>query len=93
LPWEEIKHNTAWLLKVNGSPFYIKGIVGEHFLDKVKEYGGNSLRTGPDIEQLENAHKSGLYALINLPARAERDGVDYNDTSEIRKQTESIISI
>jgi len=29
----------------------------------------------------------------SLPARAEREGMNYNDTSEIRKQTEKIITI
>jgi hypothetical protein len=87
------KENNSWQLKVNGHPFYVKGVVGDTYLEKVKEYGGNSIRIGSQKEQLDKVYKLGLNALVNLPARAERDGMNYNDTSEIRKQTEKIISI
>jgi Glycosyl hydrolases family 2, TIM barrel domain len=87
------KENNSWSLTVNGHPFYIKGVVGNSFLEKVKEYGGNSVRIGPEKDKLDRVYQLGLSALVNLPARAERDGMNYNDTSEIRKQTERIISI
>jgi hypothetical protein len=87
------KKNNSWNLSVNGQSFYVKGVVGDTYLEKVREYGGNSIRTGFEKEQLDKVHKLGLNALVNLPARAERDGMNYNDTSEIRKQTEKIISI
>jgi hypothetical protein len=87
------KENNAWQLLINGHPFYVKGVVGDTYLEKVKENGGNSIRTGFKKEQLDNAFHLKLNALVNLPARAERDGMNYNDTSEIRKQTERIISI
>jgi hypothetical protein len=85
--------NNSWELEVNGEQFFIKGVVGQTFLDKVKENGGNSIRTGSGKEILDTVYRLGLNALVNLPAKAERDGMDYNDTSEIRKQTEKIISI
>jgi hypothetical protein len=87
------KENNSWNLTVNGSPFYVKGVVGNSYLEKVKGYGGNSIRIGSRKEQLDKAYQLGLYALVNLPAGAERDGMNYNDTSEIRKQTEKIISV
>jgi hypothetical protein len=87
------KENNTWQLLVNSRPFYIKGVVGNSYLEKVKKYGGNSIRTGFTIEQLDKAYSLGLTALVNLPAKAERDGMNYNDTSEIRKQTNGIISI
>ena len=87
------KENNSWQLKINGHPFYVKGVVGDSYLEKVKEYGGNSIRIGSQKEQLDKVYKLGLNALVNLPARAERDGMNYNDTAEIRKQTEKIISI
>jgi len=87
------KENNAWKLLVNGHPFYVKGVVGESYLEKVKEFGGNSMRIGFKKEQLDKAAILGLNALVNLPARAERDGMNYNDISEIRKQTAGIISI
>jgi len=85
--------NGTWQLSVNKKPFFIKGVVGSTYPEKVREYGGNSIRTGWSIEQLDKAQKLGLNALVNLPAGAERDGMNYNDTSEIRKQTAGIISI
>lgn len=88
-----IKDDKAWRLEGNGHPFYIKGVVGDSYLTKVKEYGGNSIRIGSDRRELDEAWSLGLNALVNLPADAERYGMDYNDTSAVRKQTEQIISI
>lgn len=87
------KGNSGWQLLVSGHPFYVKGVVGDSYLEKIKENGGNSIRTGSKKEQLDNVSNLKLNALGNLPARAERDGMNYNDTSEIRKQTEKIITI
>jgi hypothetical protein len=88
-----LKSGGSWQLQINGKDFYIKGVVGNSYLEKVKEYGGNSIRIGSRKEQLDNAYQLGLYALVNLPARAERDGMNYNDTSLVRKQTDKIISV
>jgi hypothetical protein len=89
-----IKHEREnWKLLVNGYPFFIKGVVGNDFLEKVKEYGGNSVRTGCHKEELDKINDLGLNALVNLPAKAERDGMNYNDSSEINEQTAGIISI
>ncbi len=87
------KSDKSWKLEVNGAPFYVKGVVGDQYLSKVKEYGGNSIRIGWHKEELDEAYGLGLNALVNLPADAERYGFDYNDTAEIRKQTEKIVSI
>jgi hypothetical protein len=87
------KADKSWTLEVNGHPFYIKGVVGDEYLSKVKEYGGNSIRTGWHRKKLDEAAGMGLNALVNLPANAERYGMDYNDTAAVRKQTEEIVSI
>lgn len=87
------KADNSWKLEVNGHPFYVKGVVGDEYLSKVKEYGGNSIRIGWHRQELDEAYELGLNALVNLPANAERYGFDYNDTAEIRKQTERIVSI
>lgn len=60
--------DNTWQLVVNNEPFYIKGVVGNNYLEKIKDYGGNSIRTGWRQEQLDKAHQLGLYALVNLPA-------------------------
>ncbi len=88
-----IPDGAGWRLSVNDQPFFIKGVVGNGFLEKVKNYGGNSIRTGWQPGQLDAAYTLGLRVLVNLPARAERDGMDYNDPAKIRLQTEKILSI
>jgi hypothetical protein len=87
------KENKSWKLQFNGLPFYVKGVVGDEYPGKVKEYGGNSIRIGSNIKELDEARSLGLNALVNLPANAERYGMDYNDTAAIRRQTDRIISI
>ena len=37
------KGNSGWQLLVSGHPFYVKGVA---YLEKIKENGGNSIRTG-----------------------------------------------
>ncbi len=87
------KEDKSWKLEVNGHPFYVKGVVGDEYPGKVKEYGGNSIRIGWNRKELDKAWSLGLNALVNLPADAERYGMDYNDTAAIRRQTDEIIAI
>ena len=90
----EIKENgNNWQLLVGQKPFFIKGVVGHTYLEKVKEYGGNSVRIGSRKEELDKALQLGLKAMVNLPANAERYGFDYNDAEAVKKQTEKIIEI
>ena len=88
-----IKSDKSWQLEINRVPFYVKGVVGDEYLSKVKEYGGNSIRTGWRKKELNEAYGLGLNALVNLPANAERYGMDYNDSASVRKQTAEIVSI
>ena len=90
---EILKNGNHWKLQVNNQPFFIKGVVGHTYLEKVKQYGGNSIRIGWKKEELDQVTQLGLNALVNLPANAERYGMDYNDTSAIRKQTQKIAEI
>jgi beta-galactosidase/beta-glucuronidase len=85
--------NNSWSLILNGNSFFVKGVVGDTYLDKVQGYGGNSIRMGSRKENLDKAKQLGLYVLVNLPAGAERYGFSYDDTAAVRKQTEKIISI
>jgi beta-galactosidase/beta-glucuronidase len=78
---------------VNNKPYFIKGAVGNDYLEKLKQYGGNSIRTGSKKTILDEAHALGLTALVNLPVRAERDGMNYDDTAAVRKQHEKVIEI
>jgi len=85
--------NNSWSLILNGNPFFVKGVVGDTYLEKVQNYGGNSIRMGSRKEGLDKAHQLGLNVLVNLPANAERYGFDYNDTAAVRKQTDRIKEI
>ncbi|HUX96995.1 MAG TPA: glycoside hydrolase family 2 TIM barrel-domain containing protein [Bacteroidales bacterium] len=88
-----INEYNSWSLELNGRPFYVKGVVGDTYLEKVQGYGGNSIRMGSRKENLDKARQLGLSVLVNLPAGAERYGFSYDDTAAVRKQTEKIISI
>jgi beta-galactosidase/beta-glucuronidase len=55
--------------------------------------GGNSIRTGSKPEILDKAHSLGLTALVNLPVRAERDGMNYDDTAAVRMQHNKVMDI
>ncbi len=85
--------NNSWSLILNGNTFFVKGVVGDTYLEKVQGYGGNSIRMGSKKENLDKARQLGLYVLVNLQAGAERYGFNYDDTAAVRKQTEKIISI
>jgi len=87
------KKDQGWELLVNNQPFYIKGVVGDSYPNLVKEYGGNTVRTGWKIEDLDKIHQAGLYALVNLPANAERYGMDYSDTASVRKQQDTLLKM
>ncbi|MDP3645278.1 MAG: glycoside hydrolase family 2 TIM barrel-domain containing protein, partial [Bacteroidota bacterium] len=87
------KDGNRWKLLENNQPLFVKGVVGHTYLEKVKQYGGNSIRIGSKKEELDQVRQLGLNALVNLPANAERYGFDYNDTAAIRKQTEKIVEI
>ncbi|MEP7230180.1 MAG: glycoside hydrolase family 2 TIM barrel-domain containing protein [Ginsengibacter sp.] len=88
-----VKKGSGFQLLVNEKPYYIKGAVGSDYLDKLQQYGGNSIRTGSDLNTLNKAHALGLTALVNLPVKAERDGMDYDDTAAVRAQHENVMSI
>lgn len=89
---EQTSEGSFRLLR-NGEPYFIKGAVGHHYLEKLKAYGGNSIRSNPKQEQLDKAHKLGLSVLVNLPVRAQRDGMNYDDTKAVQKQHQEVLKI
>jgi hypothetical protein len=88
-----VQKGNEYQLLVDNQPFFIKGVVGQTYLEKVKQYGGNSIRIGWKKEELDRVTQLGLNALVNLPANAERYGMNYDDTAAIRKQTQKIVDI
>jgi len=88
-----VSDDGRWQLLVDNQPYFIKGVVGHTYLDKIKAYGGNSVRIGYKKEALDQAHKLGLSALVNLPANAERYGMDYDDEAAVNKQIAETVEI
>ncbi len=78
---------------VNKKEYFIKGAVGNDYLQKLKDYGGNSIRTGDNVNNLDRAESLGLTALVGLPVRAERDGMNYDDEAAVKKQHEQVLEI
>lgn len=90
----EIKQegNKFTLLR-NSEPYFIKGGAGFSHYDKLKEYGGNSIRlwtTADAGKILDEAHKLGLTVTLGLFIRAERIGFDYNNKTAVKRQFEEI---
>lgn len=85
------KENGFQLLK-DGKPYYIKGAGGTVELEKLKSYGGNSIRTwGISNETdkiLEEAHKNGLTVTFGIWMGQERQGFDYSNQDAVKAQLE-----
>lgn len=88
---EIIKSDKGYVLKLNDEPFFIKGAVAWQRFDLIQKYGGNAVRTWSRTELLDEAAKHGLVCLVNLRVRAERDGMDYDDTEAVQKQFDKVI--
>lgn len=87
------KTDNGYQLYRNGQPYFVKGAGGSGYLQRLKAYGGNSLRTwGTEEGQkvLDSAQKYGLTVLMGLGVTAERHGFNYDDTAAVRKQLEQI---
>ncbi|MBA3901098.1 MAG: hypothetical protein H0X62_12985, partial [Bacteroidetes bacterium] len=73
----------------DGKPYYIKGACAWAHYDKLKAYGGNSIRlwtTENAKYYLDKAHEHGLTVTLGLFLEPERKGFDYNDKAEVKKQ-------
>ena len=84
-----------WQLLLNRQPFFIKGAGGEGSLSKLKEAGGNSIRTwGADRLQsvLDEAQRQGLTVCAGIWLHHERDteGFDYSQPAMVKAQLEQV---
>ena len=81
--------NGFQLLK-DGTPYFIKGAGGTVELEKLKSYGGNSIRTwGIDANTdkvLEEAHKNGITVTFGIWMGQERQGFDYSNEGAVKAQ-------
>lgn len=88
-----ITDDTGSRLIRDGKPYFVKGAGGTAFMEKLAQYGGNSVRTwgtnnGKQI--LDKAQSLGLTVTMGIDVARERHGFNYNDTAAVRKQLDRI---
>ena len=87
---EIVKIKNGYQLLKDGKPYYIKGAGGKGKLEKLKEYGGNSIRTwGIDSETdelLENAKRNDITVCFGIWIGQERQGFDYSNKQALASQ-------
>jgi len=77
----------------HGEPYFIKGAAGYEHFDRVKAYGGNSIRVwhSDDADKiLDEAHKHGLTVTLGLWLGREREGFNYYDKNLVAEQKEEV---
>jgi hypothetical protein len=76
-----------------GKPYFIKGAGGTSRMDRLKAYGGNSIRTwgtGDGDKILKQAEQLGLTVTMGLDVARERHGFNYDDADAVKKQLEEL---
>ncbi|MDB5196764.1 MAG: hypothetical protein JWP88_1135 [Flaviaesturariibacter sp.] len=85
--------DSSYQLLRNGLPYFVKGAGGSSYPDRLKSYGGNSIRTwgtkGAE-KVLDSAQKYGLTVLLGLDVARERHGFNYDDTAAVQKQLNAL---
>lgn len=91
---EIVKNKNGYQLLKDGKPYYIKGAGGKGKLEKLKEYGGNSIRTwGIDSETdelLENAKRNDITVCFGIWIGQERQGFDYSNKQALASQLDMV---
>ncbi|WP_250419087.1 MULTISPECIES: glycoside hydrolase family 2 TIM barrel-domain containing protein [Pontibacter] len=93
---EIVGSNGNYTLYRHGKPYFIKGAAGYEHFDKIKAYGGNSVRVwhAEDAGQiLDEAHANGLTVTLGLWLGREREGFNYYDKESVAQQKEAIRKI
>jgi hypothetical protein len=77
----------------NGEPYYVNGAGGFSHFDKLKEYGGNSIRMwtsdGAD-KVLDQAQQLGLTVTVGLYLTPVHYGMNYSDPVALKEQKERV---
>ena len=87
------KINNDYRLYRDGEPYFIKGASGFSYYDRIKKYGGNSIRIwNSDNAQnvLNQADSIGLTVTLGLFIGAQRFGFDYNNPEMVEKQKQYV---
>ncbi|MDG1516798.1 MAG: glycoside hydrolase family 2 TIM barrel-domain containing protein [Flavobacteriales bacterium] len=91
---EIVQNKNGFQLLKDGAPYYIQGAGGTENLDKLKEYGGNSIRTwGIDAQTdniLANAKKHNITVCFGIWIGQERQGFDYSNKDALESQLEMV---
>jgi hypothetical protein len=85
------KERGKFRLYRDGEPYFIKGAGGYEHFEKIKEYGGNSIRLWSTIgakEIMDQAAALGLSVTLGLDLGLERRGFDYNNAAAVKAQLE-----
>lgn len=86
---EIVGQNDQYTLLRNGEPYFIKGAGGYTDFERIKEIGGNSIRTwhSRNAQQvLDEAHKHGLTVTLGLWVARENEGFNYYDKKLVAQQ-------
>jgi hypothetical protein len=87
------KIDGSYKLFRGGQPYFIKGAGGTNYMERLAQYGGNSIRTwdsrnGEDV--LNKANGLGLTVTMGLNVARERHGFNYGDTAAVKQQLEKL---
>ncbi|RZK26805.1 MAG: hypothetical protein EOO43_01685 [Flavobacterium sp.] len=79
------KSDDKYQLMFGGKPYFIKGgaVTGVEYLEKIKEFGGNSVRTyntKDAFEILDSAQKLGLTVMLGLELGSAKKDFDPSDS-------------
>ncbi|RYY12378.1 MAG: DUF4434 domain-containing protein, partial [Chitinophagaceae bacterium] len=88
-----VKTDSGYQLIRGGKPFFVNGAGGGRFPERIRAYGGNSIRTWGTRDAgkvLDSAQKYGLTVLMGLDVARERHGFDYDNPEAVKKQLEAI---
>jgi len=80
-------------LRRGGQPYFIKGAGGGQFPERIKAYGGNSIRTWGTAgaeKVLAEANQNGLTVMLGLDVARERHGFDYNNPQAVAAQLQKL---
>lgn len=91
--WEIKATVDGWQLLRNGRPFYINGAVAPNRFDALKVCGGNAVRVNASKKALDAAQALGLAVMANLPVRGERNGLNWDNTSQVAEQKDKVLAV
>ena len=91
---EVVNTSDGYQLLKDGKPYYINGAGGTAELDRLAQYGGNSIRTwgtsSETDEILEKALEYNLTVTFGIWLGQERQGFDYSNEAAVKAQLETV---